>query len=95
MLLSVLLPCRVEFEDREPDQTLLSALEGYASVSFGSNWGAVVAPELVANLGKFRRYDFKSLRDLLRVVRNKRNHFREMPQELQQMLGPLPGGFYR
>ena len=88
-------PCRMEFEDREPDQTLLSALERYGSVSFGSNWGAAVHPELVANLGKFRRYDFKSLRDLLRVVRNKRNHFREMPQELQQLLGPLPEGFYR
>lgn len=51
--------------------------------------------ELVANLGKYRRYDYRALRDLLRVVRNKRNHFREMPESLQQLLGPLPTGFYR
>lgn len=52
-------------------------------------------PELIANLGKYRRYDYTCLRDLLRVVRNKRNHFREMPDSLQQLLGPVPEGYYR
>lgn len=40
-----------------------------------------------------RRYDFTSLRDLLRVIRNKRSHFREMPASLQALLGPIPHGF--
>lgn len=41
------------------------------------------------------RYDYSCLRDLLRVVRNKRNHFREMPENLQQLMGPVPDGYYR
>lgn len=135
----------MENEDREPDTTLIEALEAYsyvalagpsacsaasaaAAAAYGSsgsvprlsaaaaaaaagslplplasssaasagagggsscspgpppNWGAVLPAELVANLGRYRRYDYTSLRDLLRVVRNKRNHFREMPPSLQ------------
>lgn len=38
---------------------------------------------------------YTSLRDLLRVVRNKRTHFYEMPPETQAQMGPLPGGFLR
>ncbi len=87
--------CRVENEDREPDQSLLSALEAYAVSAIGTNWGAAVDADLIANLGRYRRYDYTCLRDLLRVIRNKRNHFREMPELLQQLLGPIPDGFYR
>lgn len=86
---------RVENEDREPDPTLLHALESFAAAAIGSNWGAALDVELIANLGRYRRYDYTCLRDLLRVVRNKRNHFREMPDSLQQLMGPLPNGFYR
>ncbi|GIL90679.1 hypothetical protein Vretifemale_18451 [Volvox reticuliferus] len=126
---------RVENEDREPDTSLLAAMEAYAGVALAGpgaealdasgaassssgasstvaaglsaalsaalsssvipNWGACLPAELVANLGRYRRYDYTSLRDLLRVVRNKRNHFREMPPTLQAMLGPLPAGFLR
>ena len=50
---------------------------------------------MIANLGKYRKYHGSSLRDLLRVIRNKHNHFREMPPDLQQRLGPLPEGFLR
>lgn len=86
---------RVENEDREPDPTLLNALESFAPPAVGTNWGAAVDVELITNLGRYRRYDYTCLRDLLRVVRNKRNHFREMPDSLQQLMGPLPNGFYR
>lgn len=73
----------------------MQALESRASVGIGANWGCLVDPELVANLGRYRRYDYTSLRDLLRVIRNKRSHFREMPAPLQAMLGPIPTGFVR
>lgn len=43
--------------------------------------------------GKYRRYNYASLRDLLRVIRNKHSHFRELPLDLQERLGPLPHGF--
>ena len=43
----------------------------------------------------YRKYRPASLRDLLRVIRNKHNHFRELPPALAAKLGPLPGGFFR
>ena len=59
-------------------------LHRFAMAAVGvANWGTLVDPQLVANLGRYRRYQFRSLRDLLRVVRNKKSHFREMPMELQ------------
>lgn len=29
------------------------------------------------------------------MVRNKKNHFREMPEGLQRAMGPVPEGYYR
>ena len=50
--------------------------------------------ELIENLGRYRKYNQSSLRDLLRVIRNKHNHFRELPESLQAKLGPLPQGYF-
>lgn len=47
----------------------------------------------MSNLGHYRKYNFTSLKDLLRVIRNKHNHFREMPTELRELLSPQPDGF--
>jgi hypothetical protein len=44
-----------------------SAATGPAS-PISLNWGGCVEAALVANLGRYRRYDYTSLRDLLRVV---------------------------
>lgn len=43
--------------------------------------------------GKFRKYNGQEVRDLLRVIRNKAHHFRDLPADMQAILGPLPGGF--
>ena len=51
--------------------------------------------ELLGNLGRYRRYRGSSLRDLLRVIRNKHNHWRELPEALQARMGPPPDGFLR
>ena len=78
------------------DQTLLEQLEAVSETALGqSSWVAALDPDVVANLGRYRKYNSSSLRDLLRVIRNKHNHFREMPSALQQKLGPLPEGFLR
>lgn len=48
------------------------ALEARApSVIGGAGWGAVVDAEMLDNGGKYRKYNFGSIRDLLRVIRNK------------------------
>ena len=39
------------------------------------------------DLRKFRTYKNHSVRDLLRAMRNKRAHYRELPQDLRDSLG--------
>lgn len=75
---------------------MLHALEARAGDAIGgTNWAIRLDSELLANLGRYRKYNPGSLRDLLRVVRNKHNHFRELPEPLQQRLSPLPDGYLR
>ncbi|KAI3831315.1 hypothetical protein MKX03_034101 [Papaver bracteatum] len=84
---------RVELEDREVESDLLNALEAVAPVALGGKWDEKMEPEFISNIGRYRRYKYDSTRDLLRVIRNKLNHFRELPQDIQELLGPVPEGF--
>ncbi|KAF7130523.1 hypothetical protein RHSIM_Rhsim10G0194100 [Rhododendron simsii] len=45
------------------------------------------------HIGKYRRYKYDSVRDLVRVVRNQLNHYLELPLEIQKILGPANEGF--
>ena len=75
---------RVELEDRESCTGLLKALESIAPLALGSTkWDEKMEPAFIANIGYYRRYKFDSVRDLLRVMRNKLNHYRERPKEIQ------------
>lgn len=74
---------RVELEDREIGSDLLRELESVAPVALGGKWDEKMELAFIANIGRYRRYKFNSVRDLLRVMRNKLNHFRELPQEIQ------------
>ena len=58
-----------------------------------AGWDVKLYRGLLDNLGKFRKYDFTSCRDLLRVIRNKRHHYRDLPEEVQRELGGVPSGF--
>jgi len=73
---------RVELEDRETNSVLLNVLESTAPLALGSKWDEKTEPAFIANIGRYRRYKFDSV-DLLRVMRNKLNHFRELPPEIQ------------
>ena len=77
---------RVELEDRESNSNLLKALEGTAPVALGGKWDEKLESVFITNIGRYRRYKFDSVRDLLRVLRNKLNHFRELPLEIQVCL---------
>lgn len=74
---------RVELEDRDTTSDLLNALESTAPVALGAKWDEKMEPAFITNIGRYRRYKFDSVRDLLRVLRNKLNHYRELPQEIQ------------
>lgn len=84
---------RVELEDRENESELLNALESTGAVALKGKWDEKMETAFVNNIGRYRRYKFDSVRDLLRVIRNKLNHYRELPQEIQEILGPVPEGF--
>ncbi|KAL2333976.1 hypothetical protein Fmac_015189 [Flemingia macrophylla] len=84
---------RVELENRDTVSELLVALESLGTVAMGGNWGEMMEPAFIANIGHYRRYKFNSVRDLLRVMRNKLNHYRELPPEIQELVGPVPEGF--
>lgn len=84
---------RVELEDRDSGSDLLKELEKIASVAFGGKWGDKLDPLFISDMGRYRKYKFESTRDLLRVIRNKLNHFRELPKDLQEILSPVPDGF--
>ncbi|KDP43783.1 hypothetical protein JCGZ_22410 [Jatropha curcas] len=84
---------RVELEDREYVSDLLKALESTAPTALGGKWDEKMEPAFITNIGHYRRYKFNSVRDLLRVLRNKLNHYRELPKEIQELVGPVPEGY--
>ena len=49
----------------------------------------------VDTLGKQRKYSGNRLLDLLRALRNKKNHYEDMPAEVKARVGPLAGGYLR
>lgn len=75
------------------DSDVLRRLERNRQRVFGFGWKEALSPELLKGLGGFRTYHEKSLRDLLRAIRNKSHHYRESTPELKMDLGDLPEGF--
>lgn len=61
-------------------------------IPVGTQWTAMLPPLLLENLGRYRRYT-NSVKDLLRVIRNKSHHFRELPDALREELGGGLEGF--
>ena len=90
---------RVEMEDREGvgGALLLAELEKDATRDAlgGRRWIPSLHAGLLENLGRYRKYRGDEVRDLLRVIRNKSNHFRELPVKVQREVGAPPGAFYR
>jgi serine/threonine-protein kinase/endoribonuclease IRE1 len=72
--------------DKTDEPDFINAMESIAPLAFGGKWNEKLDPALIADLGKYRKYNFESVRDLLRVIRNKSGHYRELPRELQVRL---------
>ena len=60
--------------EREPPTATLVSLEDTSELVVGEDWSKSIDRSLLDNLGKYRKYDGKSVRDLLRVLRNKVSH---------------------
>uniref|UniRef100_A0A2D4LJ04 KEN domain-containing protein n=2 Tax=Elapinae TaxID=42168 RepID=A0A2D4LJ04_9SAUR len=57
------------------------------------DWREHITVPLQTDLRKFRSYKGGSVRDLLRAMRNKKHHYRELPPEVQETLGSVPDDF--
>nr|XP_031288906.1 serine/threonine-protein kinase/endoribonuclease IRE2 isoform X1 [Camelus dromedarius] len=80
--------------EKEPEQgPLVTALEAGGSEVVRSDWHKHISVPLQTDLRRFRSYKGTSVRDLLRAVRNKKHHYRELPDEVRQALGPVPDSF--
>ena len=58
-----------------------------------TGWARQLDICLVNEMKKYRKYDPVSLSDLLRFIRNKKNHYRELPAEGKALLGSTNDSF--
>uniref|UniRef100_A0A8D2E0S9 Serine/threonine-protein kinase/endoribonuclease IRE2 n=1 Tax=Sciurus vulgaris TaxID=55149 RepID=A0A8D2E0S9_SCIVU len=80
--------------EKESEQgPLVTALEAGSSKVVRHNWHKHISMPLQTDLRRFRSYKGTSVRDLLRAMRNKKHHYRELPAEVQQALGQVPDSF--
>ncbi|KAI5454087.1 bifunctional endoribonuclease/protein kinase ire1 [Naganishia albida] len=84
---------RFEIMQLDPPEPTLITLERGASRVVGQNWQKALDQVFVDNLGKHRKYVVQSVRDLLRAMRNKKNHYQDLPDAVKKRVGPLPDGY--
>lgn len=79
--------------DKETDSELVRAVESKYKQIFGYSWREKLSDEVKKGLTGHRTYRQNSVAHLLRVIRNKKHHYRELPEEAKSDLGELPDGF--
>uniref|UniRef100_W5K095 Serine/threonine-protein kinase/endoribonuclease IRE1 n=1 Tax=Astyanax mexicanus TaxID=7994 RepID=W5K095_ASTMX len=80
--------------EKEPlDGPIVRQLERGGRAVVKGDWREHITVPLQTDLRKFRSYKGGSVRDLLRAMRNKKHHYRELPQEVQETLGSIPDDF--
>jgi serine/threonine-protein kinase/endoribonuclease IRE1 len=82
-----------EKEKRDPPTPALQTLEYYAAQVTHGDFLKPLGKEFVESMGKQRKYTGTKLLDLLRALRNKRNHYEDMSDSLKKAVGPLPEGY--
>jgi serine/threonine protein kinase len=80
-------------EHEAADAPVVIAIETRAATIVGRAWDRRLDPGLLEDMGKYRKYDTASVRDCLRVIRNKRNHFNELNESIRTVMNPMPSGF--
>lgn len=84
-------------EGKEPSSRFCAnvfAIERNAAQIVGTAWDQALDPDLVSNVSKFRTYDPSSVRDCLRLIRNKHHHYDELPLSVKEKVGTNPDGLF-
>jgi serine/threonine-protein kinase/endoribonuclease IRE1 len=87
-----------EREVRDPPSEHLSILESYSARVIGEkkpDFLSKLHRSFIASLGKQRKYTGDRMLDLLRALRNKKNHYEDMDEGVKQLVGALPDGYLR
>ncbi|EJT71797.1 IRE protein kinase [Gaeumannomyces tritici R3-111a-1] len=83
-----------EKEQRDPPSYALQVLEDAAPhVIRSGDFLRQLPRDFVDSLGRQRKYTGSRMLDLLRALRNKRNHYEDMPDSLKKVVGSLPEGY--
>ncbi|XP_059166098.1 serine/threonine-protein kinase/endoribonuclease IRE1-like isoform X2 [Physella acuta] len=80
-------------EKEEEDCVLVQKLEEQGMVVTRGDWRKHICQYLQEDLRKFRTYRGDSVRDLLRAMRNKKHHYRQLPEPVKMSLGTVPDEF--
>ena len=84
---------RFDIMEKDPPAAPLVALETGAAQVVGIDWHRKIDKQFMEDIGKRRKYDGKSVEDLLRAIRNKKHHIHDLPSNLKRLFGTLPDGF--
>ncbi|KAH7417576.1 hypothetical protein BKA64DRAFT_303616 [Cadophora sp. MPI-SDFR-AT-0126] len=82
-----------EKEPRDPPSFALAELEKQAPYVCRQDFLKHLGKDFVESMGKQRKYTGTRLLDLLRALRNKKNHYEDMSDKLKKDVGPLPDGY--
>ncbi|KAK1129786.1 hypothetical protein K0M31_019497 [Melipona bicolor] len=80
-------------EKEQIDSPALIALESDSRRVLQGDWRLLIDVEVAIDLRKYRSYRGESVRDLLRALRNKKHHYRELSPQAQENLGYIPDKF--
>lgn len=92
---------RLQFIQDVSDRIEREAINSEVSISLErgkwdvirGDWQRYLPQEIQLELNNHRSYRSTSVSSLLRAIRNKRHHYRELSVEVQEMLGSVPDGF--
>ena len=80
-------------DKEEDDSYVLNMIEKDSLSVTRGDWQSQLDFSVREDLRKHRTYKGRSVRDLLRAIRNKKHHYRELTDEAKLMYGKMPGEF--
>ena len=79
-------------DGRNKRPELMDLIEENSEMVIGTDWHKKFEKLFIENFNLFRKYQGDSLLDLLRLLRNKYNHFKDLPEQLQNQMS-MPEGY--
>lgn len=92
-VLTFLMEVSDRVDKEEEGSAVLASIERYGWLVTKGDWYDLLDHEVREDLRKHRSYRGRSVRDLLRAIRNKKHHYRELTDEAKALYGKMPGEF--